>query len=194
MTRRRRLAALSAIVLAAPLVLAATGAARAADVPPPAPPLPLGQCAPYAGGTTICSGSVPSFDGSPLDFDVTLPTDNSPGPHPLIVMLHGFGNNKHEWESTTDEGDGADKYQWNSHWLARHGYYVLTYTARGFRSKAASEPYQPDTPGGTSVGPPAGTIHIKSRNWEVRDTQWLAALVAATFGDVDPSRVAVTGG
>src|SRR5205807_5975759 len=28
----------------------------------------------------------------------------------------------------------------------------------------------------------------------IRDTQWLAALVAATYPDVDPNRVAVTGG
>lgn len=51
--------------------------------------------------------------------------------HPMIVLLHGFGNDKHEWESTSDVADGADKYHWNNHWFARHGYYVVTYTARG---------------------------------------------------------------
>jgi hypothetical protein len=66
-------------------------------------------------------------------------------------MLHGFGNNKHEWESTTDEGDGAAKYHWNNHWFAEHGYYVLTYTARGFRDDGPYANYQPPTPSFTSA-------------------------------------------
>jgi hypothetical protein len=41
---------------------------------------------------------------------------------------------------------------------------------------------------------PNGTLHLKSRDYEIRDTQWLAALAAATYGDVDPNRIAVTGG
>ena len=84
------------------------------------------------GGVRICSGTVPSFDGATLDVDLTQPMHDTGSSHPLIVMLHGFGNNKHEWESTNDEGDGADKYHWNNHWFAKHGYYVLNYTARGF--------------------------------------------------------------
>lgn len=146
------------------------------------------------GGQRICSGQVPSFDGSQLDVDLTQPDQNSGSTHPLIVMLHGFGNNKHEWESTTDEGDGADKWHWNNRWFAEHGYYVLTYTARGFRDDGTTDPSQPATPSGTSVDEPNGTIHVKSRDYEIRDTQWLAALVAATYPDVDPNRVAVTGG
>src|SRR5881227_3563303 len=102
------------------------------------------------GGVGICSDEVPSFDGSPLDVDVTQPAQNTGTTHPLMIMLHGFGNNKHEWESTTDEGDGADKYHWNNRWFAEHGYYVLTYTARGFRDNGttdnASPVYQPPTP------------------------------------------------
>ena len=82
------------------------------------------------GGVRICSGTVTSFDGATMDVDLTQPMQDSGGRHPLIVMLHGFGNDKHEWESTTDEGDGADKYHWNNRWLAKHGYYVLSYSAR----------------------------------------------------------------
>jgi len=41
---------------------------------------------------------------------------------------------------------------------------------------------------------PNGTIHLKSREFELRDTQWLAALAAATYPGIDPRRVAVTGG
>ena len=142
----------------------------------------------------ICSGEVPSFDGSLLDVDLTLPSTPGGGRRPLIVMLHGFGNNKHEWESRTAEGDGADKYHWNTKWFADRGYYVLTYTARGFRDDGPTAGYQPNTPSYSSVSAPNGTIRVKSRDIEIKDTQYLAALVAATYDDVDPSKVAVTGG
>jgi pimeloyl-ACP methyl ester carboxylesterase len=137
------------------------------------------------------------FDGSTLDVDLTQPAPGTGSTHPLIIMLHGFGNNKHEWESTTNEGDGADKWHWNNHWFAEHGYYVLTYTARGFRDDGAYAPYQPPTPSGApngSVDAPNGTLPVKSRDYEIRDTQWLAALVAATYSDLNTSQVAVTGG
>jgi predicted acyl esterase len=143
----------------------------------------------------ICSAQVPSFDGMRLDVDLTLPfNDERARDHPLIVMMNGFSNDKHEWQSVTDEGDGADKYHWNSHWFAKHGYYVLTYTPRGFHSEQADNaPWQPPTPAFSSVDEPSGTIHLKSREFEIRDTQWLAALVADAF-DVDEDRIAVTGG
>jgi hypothetical protein len=118
------------------------------------------------GGVHICSGTVPSFDGAKLEADLTQPMQNTGSRHPLIVMLHGFGNDKREWESTTDEGDGADKYHWNNRWFASHGYYVLTYTARGFSDDGADEdttqPPTPREPSG-SIDPPRGTIHLKSR-------------------------------
>jgi cephalosporin-C deacetylase-like acetyl esterase len=112
----------------------------------------------------------------------------------LIVMMNGFSNDKHEWQSLTEEGDGGDKYHWNSHWFAKHGYYVLTYTPRGSHSEEGdNSAWQPPTPAFSSVDEPSGTIHLKSREFEIRDTQWLAALVAEAF-DVDENRVAVTGG
>jgi len=170
------------------LVLAASSSAAATK------PLTgyLTGCSAY-GDLEICSGEVPSFDGSTLDVDLTKPLTRA-AHHPLIVMLHGFANDKHEWESVNDTGDGADTWHWNSHWFAEHGYYVLNYTARGFRTDAADKPYEPDTPAGSSIDLPSGTIHLKSREFEIRDTQWLAALVADAYPDVDPSQVAVTGG
>ena len=154
----------------------------------------LNSC-PIYGEVRICSGEVASWDGSPLDVDLTLPMTSEES-HPLIVMLHGFGNNKHEWESVTDEGDSADKWHWNNHWFAAHGFYVLTYTARGFLDQGRTRGDEPGTPAGTSYTGPntAGTIHLKSRDYEIKDTQWLAALVAAAYPDLDRNRVAVTGG
>lgn len=173
-------------------------------------PAGAGVPCPTYGGQQICSGEVPSFDGAKLDVDLTLPANGGDGTHgdgarsdrtrhPLIVMLHGFGNNKHEWESLTNAGDNADKFDWNSHWFAAHGYYVLTYTARGFQDKGTTGTYQPNTPSGALFGSedpssPNGTIHVKSRDYEIKDTQWLAALVAAAYPNVDTNRVAVTGG
>ena len=149
------------------------------------------------GDQHICSGEVASFDGTLLDTDLTLPAHTTGTSHPLIIMLNGFGGTKHEWESTTNEGDGGDKYNWNTHWFSQHGYYVLTYTPRGFTDPGPDSAYQPNTPGGSSGFPASGPralIHLKSRDTEIKDTQWLAALVADSFADVDPSQVAVTGG
>jgi hypothetical protein len=177
-------------VAAASLVVAAwTSPAQAHG-----PRSPFGPCPTYS-GLEICSGQVASFDGATLDVDVTKPLGAiRPKDHPLIVMLHGFGNDKHEWESLTTAGDGGDKWHWNSRWFARHGFFVLTYTARGFHTAAADDPHEPSTPAGTSVSLPNGTIHLKSRELEVRDTQWLAAVAAESFSGIDPNRVAVTGG
>lgn len=179
---------------------------------PSAAPSPLGlPCAVYPGGDTVCSGEVRSFDGSPLDVDVTVPDSGTGTSHPLILLFHGFGANKHEWESTSDAGDGADKYHWNSHWFAEHGFYVLTYTARGFTDQGPTRADEPNTPAGTdptchppsvpagsspagSDCAPSGTIRVKNNDVEIRDSQYLAALTAAAFPDIDPNRVAVSGG
>ena len=173
--------------------VAAVLAALATAAPAAAQSAPFDSCPAY-GDQRICTAQVPSFDGAPLDVDLTLPQGGG-ARHPLMILLHGFGNDKREWESLDDAGDGADKLRWNSHWFARHGFYVLTYTARGFRSaQSPTAEYQPPTPGGTSLSLPSGTIQIKSRDVEIRDTQYLASLVADTFADVDRDRVAVSGG
>jgi dienelactone hydrolase len=170
------------VTLALALGIAAPAAAQSA---------PFSDCPDY-GGDRICTAQVPSFDGAPLDVDLTLPEGGGTS-HPLIVLLHGFGNDKREWESTDDRGDGADKLRWNSHWFARHGFYVLTYTARGFRTDGPGET-KPPTPSGTSVSLPSGTIQIKSKEVEIRDTQYLASRAADAFPDLDRERVAVSGG
>ena len=186
----RPLLASIGIVLA--LLPPSTLAAAAAPLPIPTNV----SCALY-GGVRVCSAEVPSFDGTPLDIDLSFPTPTtagSTGRHPLIVLLHGFGNDKHEWESTSDAADNGDKWHWNSHWFATHGYYVLTYTARGFATGPA-QGYEPATPFGTSrLTSPSATIHLKSKEFEVRDTQWLATLAAARLPDLDRTRVAVSGG
>jgi predicted esterase len=48
--------------------------------------------------TETLSQRVASFDGVPLDVDVTLPASGT-GPFPTIVMLHGWGGSKTSFES-----------------------------------------------------------------------------------------------
>lgn len=140
---------------------------------------------------TVCSGLVPSFDGTPLDTDVSIP-DSATGALPLMVMLHGWGNSKTEWESTTLAGNGTDSYDWNNAWFAAHGWAVLTYTARGFHQSCGRE-------NGVSVyltesgcvGRSSWT-HLADRRWEIHDTQYLAG-VLVDDGVAQPSAVAVTG-
>jgi predicted acyl esterase len=177
------------LLCAAPLCASAPAAASAAG-------FPAADCPRY-GELRICSAEVPSFDGTPLDADLTLPAGPPPrgGGHPLIVLLHGFSGDKHDWQSTDDSADGGDKWRWNSHWFAKRGFYVLSYTARGFRTDASDNaPWQPATPAGSSASLPSGTIQLKSRAAEIRDTQWLSALAAKTFPDLDRDRVVVSGG
>src|SRR4051794_8161889 len=191
------------MLVVAAVVLPASSAS--ADTPPTTLPSSFTPSCPtenpdgdWYGGRRICSDTVPSFDQAKLDVDLTQPMQNTGSSHPLIVMLHGFGNNKHEWESTTDEGDGADKYHWNNHWFAKHGFYVLNYTARGFSDRGADQdadqPPTPADPSGSEDPGHRGFIQLKSRDYEIKDTQWLTALVAATYPDVDPGSIAVTGG
>ncbi|HEX8073686.1 MAG TPA: hypothetical protein VF545_01770 [Thermoleophilaceae bacterium] len=154
-----------------------------------------GHCPTYA-GSEICSGQIPSFDGSTMDVDVTRARGPRPRRgYPLVVMVHGAAGvdgSKREFESVNDEASGAERYRWNSNWFARHGFYVLTFTQRGYRTDPPVAAYQPDTPTGTSMEVPNGTIHLTSREFSLRDTQWLAAQVAKAF-DVDRRRIVITG-
>jgi fermentation-respiration switch protein FrsA (DUF1100 family) len=131
---------------------------------------------------------VPSFDGVPLDVDVTLPPASSgPGPYPTIVMLHGYGNDKTSFESTTPQGDGSITYHYNNDFFAQYGYAVDHYTARGFGHSCGGGP------GGYHSGPCGpGYIRLADTRYEARDTQYLLGLLADQ-GVVKPGAIAVTG-
>jgi X-Pro dipeptidyl-peptidase-like protein len=140
---------------------------------------------------TVCSGLVPSFDGAPLDSDVTIP-DSATGALPLMVMLHGWGNSKTDFEATTLAGNGTNTYHWNNAWFAAQGWAVLNYTARGFHESCGKENGAPVylTEAGC-VGRSSWT-HLADRRWEVHDTQYLAGLLVDD-GVALPSSIAVTG-
>ena len=136
----------------------------------------------------ICSGTVASFDGTPLDVTVTLPARRSRRALPLVVFLHGFLNSKREYLSETREGTGPDRggeayktVRWNNVWFASRGYAVLNYSARG-------------------QGDSGGTIDLASKYTEVRDTHYLTGLLAddsrtrGRLARIHPRRVAALGG
>jgi predicted acyl esterase len=152
------------------LALCAPAAAQAA------PPQPFGHpCTPQDGvlycPTDTLDDRVPSFDGTPLDVDVTLPANAKAGQAlPTIVMLHGYGGSKSDFESSTPEGASSTTYHYNNAWFARRGYAVLNYTARGFGRSCGKDESSASTPDCTSH---KSYIHLADQRWEARDTQYL---------------------
>jgi len=173
---------------ASPHAPAAAGVIREPPPPPPAVPRPFGKlaCGPRD-GIRFCPGGltsgrdlrVPSFDGVPLDADVALPATGR-GPFPLIVMLHGLGGSKADWEDSTDDGAVDDVT------MATKGYAVLMYTARGFGNSCGSTASRATTPACAK-----GWIHLADQRYEIRDTQYLAGELVDE-GLVRPE-IAVTG-
>jgi dienelactone hydrolase len=163
------------------LSAAALSACAAAPSPAAAEPLGLGECAP-AEGVRQCSGLVPTWDGVPLDTTLTLPADGG-SRLPLVVLIHGFGNSKHEY---LDPGSSA--YTGNAYEWARDGYAVLTYTARGLWGSCGAPPARLASPAACA----RGYIHLADVRYEVRDTQELVGRLVDE-GVADPGRIGVTG-
>ena len=154
---------------------AAPAAARAST------PLGLTDCGP-AHGTYQCSGTVPTWDGVPLDTTVTLPRE-TPGRLPLVVLIHGFGNSKSEYLDPEQSAYTGNAFEW-----AQRGYAVLTYTARGLWGSCG-------TPESRAANPAAcarGYIHLADHRFEVRDTQELVGRLVDD-GTADAGAIGVTG-
>jgi fermentation-respiration switch protein FrsA (DUF1100 family) len=129
---------------------------------------------------------VKSFDGVPLDVDVTLPPTGN-GPWPTIVMIHGWGGDKTNFESTTDAGDGNTTWHYNNVYFAQHGYAVLNYTARGFGHSCGGGPHADHT--GTCA---QGFIRLDDTRYEARDAQYLLGLMVDQ-GITKPDAIGATG-
>ena len=115
-------------MLGAVCVVAAALALPGAAWAGPAAVKPFGKltCVPTE-GVRFCEGSianrVPTFDGVPIDANVTLPATRSRN-LPLVIQLHGWAGSK--------SGLGSSK-EW-----AEDGYAVLNYSARGFGDSCGS--------------------------------------------------------
>jgi fermentation-respiration switch protein FrsA (DUF1100 family) len=119
--------------------------------------------------TTSLAQRVASFDGVPLDVDVTLPPTGN-GPFPTIVMLHGWGGDKTSFESSSPGGDGNETYHYNNVYYAQQGYAVLNYSARGWGNSCGS-------PSSRTADCAKGWVHLADQRYEARDTQYLLGLL-----------------
>jgi pimeloyl-ACP methyl ester carboxylesterase len=172
------------LALVPALALLAPTAAEAA------PAKPFGHtCTPQNGvlfcPTTDDSQRVASWDGVPLDVDVTLPPSGN-GPFPTIVMLHGWGGDKLSFESATPEGSGGTTYRYNNVYFAQHGYAVITPTARGFGRSCG------DPASRTSPGCDKGWVRLADQRYEGRDVQYLLGRLVDQ-GIVNPDEIGATG-
>jgi hypothetical protein len=172
----RALAASFLVALAAP----AAGAAASS------PPLGIG-CATQSDGVRFCSASsdVSSFDGMPLDVNVTLPPaprSGADGQFPLVIIGHGYGNQK----------KGLDQHEapWidTAHQWALRGYAVLSNTDRGWWGSCGTPASRAANPNGCATG----WVRLMQTRYEVRDAQYLTGELVDE-GWVNPQRIGATG-
>jgi len=167
-----------------------------------APPAPFGHPCTPQNGVRFCPTPsdpqrVPSFDDDPgagenrvpLDVDVTLPPTGD-GPFPTIVMLHGYGNNKGDFESDREEGRSSTTFHYNNNFYAKRGYAVVNYSARGFGRSCGSPDSRSNTPPQASCA--RGYIHLADQRYEAHDTQHLLGLLVDQ-GIANPDALGVTG-
>jgi predicted acyl esterase len=155
----------------APLLAALSLTAGAA--PAAAAPEPFGHACRDQDGVRFCptpddDHRVPTWDGIPLDVDVTLPATGD-GPFPTIVMLHGFPGSKSNFEGV-DDPSRPGVFHYNNTYLASRGYAVVNYSARGFGRScgiAASR----------TANCAKGWTHLFDQRFEGRDTQYLLGLL-----------------
>jgi hypothetical protein len=140
-------------------------------------------CAASTSDVQFCEGTsttrIESWDGVPLDVNVTIPPASMTGPFPLIVDLHGWGGGK----------SGGPYVDWPT-----AGYVVLSYTARGFHESCGSAASRMPDAGlsNPNVCNERGWIRLADARYEIRDTQYLAGLLADE-GLVIPTKVGATG-
>ncbi len=181
------------VIVGAVVALLALPAAASADA------TPLGLSCTAKAGVRFCAGNgstqrVATFDGVPLDADVTLPASGD-GPFPTIAMLHGWGGSKTSFESA-DGSDHGQTYHYNNIWFAQHGYAVLNYTARGWGNSCGTQSsrtvdcQQQVQNGGDQSA--TGWIHLKDRRREAHDTQFLLGKLVDE-GIAQPGALAATG-
>src|SRR6202022_502809 len=156
-----------------------------------AEPAPFGHACKAQNGVRFCRTEtleqrVPSWDKVPLDVDVTLPASGA-GPFPTIVMMHGWGGSKSDFESSTPAGNGNDTFDYNNIYYAQHGYPVLTYTARGWGRSCGSKESRE-----TGTGCAKGWVPLADQCFEARDTQYLLGLLADAK-IVKPGAIGTTG-
>jgi fermentation-respiration switch protein FrsA (DUF1100 family) len=170
--------------------VAACGALLAPASASAAPPLPFGHaCDPQNGvlfcPTTTLDQRVASWDGVPIDVDVTLPATGD-GPFPTIVMSHGLGGSKIDFESADENGSVSTVYHYNNNFYAKRGYAVVNFTARGWGNSCGRPASR------TSPGCDRGWTHLDDQAFEAHDVQSLLGQLVDE-GVTQPNAIGVTG-
>lgn len=177
----RRAAVLVTLALAA--ALPATASAS--------PSAPFGHACTAQNGVRFCPTAsddqrVPSFDGLPMDVDVTLPAGGT-APYPTIIMLHGFPGSKASLQSTKPEGTDPHGYHYNNVWFAQQGFAVVNASSRGFGRSCGV----PDSR--TSPACDRGWYHpVADQRYELHDFQHLLGLLVDE-GVTNPDAIGATG-
>lgn len=169
------------------LMLAAVAAS--AIVPPAAQadPTPFGNACTAKNTVRFCpatdlSQRPTSFDGTPIDANVTLPATGN-GPWPTIVMIHGYGGNKAAYESNSDPTPTG----LNNISYAARGYAILTVSERGFGRSCGKDPAT------RTAGCDKGYVHLMDTRYEAHDVQHLLGKLVDQ-GIADPANIGATGG
>ncbi len=123
-----------------------------------------------------------SFDGTPIDADVTLPATGT-GPWPTIVMIHGYGGSKTSYESNSDPTPNG----LNNISYAARGYAVLTVSERGFGRSCGHDPAT------RTAGCDHGYVHLMDTRYEAHDVQYLLGRLVDQ-GIADPAALGSLGG
>ena len=172
-----------------PAVAALAAALAVATPAAAAPPAPFGPpCTPRSGvlfcPTDTLDDRVATWDGVPLDVDVTLPATGD-GPFPTLFLEHGYPGDKETFEAEAAEGDGGSTYHYNNVFYAQRGYAVVNLSARGFGRSCG-------VPESRTAGCERGWTHIADQRYEVRDVQHLMGMLVDQ-GVADPQRLLVSG-
>jgi dienelactone hydrolase len=125
-----------------------------------------------ASGLVTCSGPATTFDGTPIDVNLVLPSAR--GDFPLLGFYHGWGGRK----SSTDALKG---------W-AEKGYAAFSMSDRGWGESCGGQSASRLTPACAK-----GYNHLLDTRYEVRDAQVLMGQLVDE-GLVDPQRLGATGG
>lgn len=153
-------------------------------------PQPFGHtCALRSSGVRFCPTPAPtsssdervrSWDGAPLQVDVTLPATGA-GPWPTIVMLPGYGGSDGvSWDTagTTYGSEGSDL---SAEWFAQHGYAAVTMNFRGVGYSCGpiyAETATSDLASPPGVGPCRGVdFEFADQRYDARDVQWILGLL-----------------
>ncbi len=132
------------------------------------------DCTVRGDGTRLCAGTVPTFDGTPLDVNLVLPPAPGSGPDgdfPLIMEFHGWGGSK-----LSSSGSWTDD-----------GYAYFSISDRGWGSSCGGT-----DPKRLQAVCAKGYNHLLDTRYEVRDVQELVGRLVDD-GLVDPQRIGAFG-